>query len=113
MGGSHAWIYSDSGLELLKQASTHARIAEGLNARMTSHEVLFSSMTRAFMYKIPLAVQTHPYTESASGWMTPHRRRMIELMRGHVDGRYLYSICTLTAFLGGCERIIGNTDLAR
>jgi hypothetical protein len=112
MGGSHAWIYSNSGLELLKSSNTRERIHTDLEtkSRFNTHEVLLSTLARSYMYNIPLAVQPHPFTNSAERWMSLPRKLFIISVNGHRNGELLYRLSHMTSVVGGIESIVGSTD---
>jgi len=102
MGGAHAIFI---GAELSTKLQSKPFLQQ-VRSRMSKYgcvkDVSLSSLTRSYMYKVPLAVQPHPVTDNSRLWINPIFKLFIKLTNAERDGRRLYDMCHASRFTGGC-----------
>ncbi len=107
MGATHACIFSPNMITKMLDgyfvSRVHERMNKGFNLRIIppTHDFVVSSMVRSYMYRIPLAVQSHEITENSKMWMSTLDYVIIKMFGADKNGESLYRFLHATTYTGG------------
>ena len=107
MGAAHACIFSDSMMKRMLEPeyvnNVYLKMDQGFVLKMipSTKDFVVSSKAKAYMFRIPLAVQPHEVTDNSKLWMNSMTYYVIRMFGADRDGTLVYRCLHCTTYMGG------------